>query len=170
MDTVPIQSGLTTTDVLAIIGAVTGIVGTIAGVSALVWDYYKWRHSERVRLTVLATPGFVSTSDPYTKYIHISVTNVGKIPTTIKLLSFHGFDSKKHLKSRRGHHVSLVMTLGYGTLPVRLNPGDDWIGGIRQDQFVEYQAYKYFYVQIEDTMSEFPFRAEIEKTLIWPDA
>lgn len=167
METAPVPTGLTTTDILALIGAVTGIVGTIAGVSALVWDYYKWRYSERVRLKVWATPGFVSTLDSHTLHINVSVTNVGKIPTTIKLLSFHGFDSKKHLKKRNGHDPSIVMTPGYGTLPVRLNPGDDWTGGIRQDQFEAYGKYKYFFVQIEDSMSDFPYRAEIDKSRIW---
>ena len=40
---------MTTTDVLAIIGAVTGITGTLLAMGALIWDFYKWRYSERVR-------------------------------------------------------------------------------------------------------------------------
>src|ERR1700733_10697688 len=124
METTPIQTGLTVTDILAIIGAVTGMIGTIAGISALFWDYYKWRYSERVRLKVWATPGFVSTIYSRTKHINVAVTNVGKIPTTIKLLSFHGFDSINELKKRNGHEPSIIMTPGYGNLPVRLNPGE----------------------------------------------
>lgn len=78
---------MSTTDVLAIIGAVTGIIGTIAGLGALGWDVYKWRYSERVQLKVTATPGFVTTTNPKEEMIMVSVTNIGKVPTTLKLLS-----------------------------------------------------------------------------------
>lgn len=82
------QSALTATDVLAIIGAVTGITGTLLALGALIWDFYKWRYSERVRLRVWATPGFANTANPHELLISISVTNVGKIPTTLKAVIF----------------------------------------------------------------------------------
>ena len=100
---------MSTTDILALVGAVTGIIGTVAGISALAWDVYKWRYSEKVRLEVTATPNFVSTVDPDTKHINVSVTNIGKIPTTIKLLSLTGFNSKKEMKKRYGEEVSVLM-------------------------------------------------------------
>ncbi len=72
------------------------------------------------------------------------------------------------MKERNGHEPSAVMTPGYGTLPARLNPGDDWTGGVRQeDQFDTYRKYNHFVVQIEDTMSDFPFRAEVDKASMW---
>ncbi|CAN5849405.1 hypothetical protein BH24ACI1_BH24ACI1_08340 [soil metagenome] len=64
---------MTTTDILAIIGAITGIFGTIAGLAALGWDFYKWRYSERVRLKVTATPNFVSTTNPHKSLIWVTV-------------------------------------------------------------------------------------------------
>lgn len=150
-----------TTDVLAIIGAVTGIIGTIAGLAALGWDFYKWRYSERVRLKVTATPNFVTTINPHKKLIWVTVTNIGKIPTTIKLLSLHGFDTKAELKKRNGKDLSIIMNPLHGQLPVRMNPGDDWGCGFTQDgeDIEKYYEYNHFIIQIEDTMSEKPFRA-----------
>ncbi len=159
---------MTTTEVLAIIGAITGTIGTVTGISAILWDFYKWRYNERVRLKVSATPGFVMTGNPHERYIHITVYNIGKIPTTIKLLSLHNFDNKKELKKRNGKNVSVIMNPAYGNLPARLNPGDDWAGGFKQnfDGVEKYLEYSIFVVQIEDTMSEFPFRAIIDKSLM----
>jgi hypothetical protein len=160
---------LTTTDVLAIIGAVTGIIGTIAGLLALGWDYYKWRYAERVLLRVWATPGFVSTSDPRrTPFIMVSVTNIGKIPTTLKIISLHGFESKWGMRKRNGKKAAIVPTPLYSQLPVRLEPGNDWGDGVSQDSEVikEFLSYKYFVIQIEDTMSKKPFRAIVDKSLI----
>ena len=161
------EIGLTTTDVLAVIGAVTGIIGTIAGLGALGWDYYKWRYSERVQLKVIATPGMSTTFSNET-LIRINVVNIGKISTTIKMLSFHGFNSKADMKKRNGKNLRIVITTLYSELPAKLNPGDDWDGYITQYQegFEDYLKFKHFIVQIEDTMSEFPFRAEIDKSRI----
>jgi hypothetical protein len=89
------------TRLLAIIGAVTGTIGTIAGLAALGWDWYKWRYSENVRLKVTANPNFIFVQNnpllpdkSHENLIWVSVTNVGKIPTTVKLVSFNGFSSK----------------------------------------------------------------------------
>jgi hypothetical protein len=83
------------------------------GLAALIWDYYKWRYAERVLLRVTANPGMVSTQNPKEKLIMVSVTNVGKIPTTINLLSLHGFTSKKGSKEaqwrKRGNRTSATV-------------------------------------------------------------
>lgn len=160
---------MTTTDVLAVIGAVTGIIGTIAGLGALGWDYYKWRYSERVQLKVTAMPNFVNAQDRRKEMIWVTVTNIGKIPTTIKLLSLHGFNSKHDMKKRNGEKPGIVTQGLYGQLPAKLNPGDDWGGGIDQygEGIEEYFKFKYFIVQVEDSMSiGMPFRAEVDKTQI----
>lgn len=158
---------MTVTDILAIIGAVTGIVGTMLALAALGWDFYKWRYSERVRLRVWATPGFASTNNPSEKLIMISVTNIGKIATTLKVLSFHGFDSKKELKNRNGKDVSINLHPLYATgpFPYRLEPGNEWSGAIDETQpsLQKYLNHKYFIVQVEDTMSAKPFRGEVDQ-------
>ncbi|MBA3715916.1 MAG: hypothetical protein H0W76_26295 [Pyrinomonadaceae bacterium] len=159
---------MTTTDVLAIIGAVTGIIGTIAGLFALCWDYYKWKYAERVQLKVTAIPNFVNAEDRRKEMIWVSVTNIGKIPTTIKLLTLHGFNSKRGMKKRNGENLAIITQPFYGQLPAKLNPGDDWDGGFDQhsEGIEEYLKYKYFVVQVEDTMSNKPFRAEVDKSLV----
>ena len=50
-------------------------------------------------------------------------------------------------------------------LPHKLNPGEDWTGCLLQqgNGMEEYLEYRYFIVQIEDTMSTKPFRAEVDK-------
>jgi len=158
---------MTVTDVLAIIGAVTGITGTLLGLGALIWDFYKWKFSEKVRLQVSAISGFTTTVNPNDNLLSITVTNIGKVPTTIKILSFHGFDSKKELKNRNGKDISVNLNPMYATgpLPYRLEPGNDWTGSINQDQPVlkKYLNHKYFVVQVEDTMSDKPFRAIVDQ-------
>jgi len=161
---------MTVTDVLAIIGAVTGITGTLLAVGALIWDLYKWRYSERVRLRVWASPGFTTTLNPQEKLLHFSVTNIGKVATTIKLLSLHGFDSEKEMKKQKriGKEPSVIISPVYASapLPHRLEPGNEWSGAIDQTQpgIQGYLKFKYFIVQVEDTLSENPFRAEIDKS------
>ncbi len=93
---------MTTTDVLAIIGAVTGITGTLLAMGALIWDFYKWRYSERVRLRVWASGGHVTTVNPHEELIRISVTNIGKVATTIQAIALHGFNSRREMKKRSG--------------------------------------------------------------------
>jgi hypothetical protein len=56
------EKALTTTDILAIIGTITGTIGTIAGLTALGWDFYKWRRSTTPRLKVSFVTGSVQVS------------------------------------------------------------------------------------------------------------
>jgi hypothetical protein len=56
----------------------------------------------------------------------------------------------------------------HGQLPAKLNPGDDWACGFSQNEesIEKYYKFNHFIVQIEDTMSEKPFRAEVDISLI----
>lgn len=111
---------LTTTDVLAIIGAVTGIIGTMAGLAALSWDFYKWQHSERPRLGVTVLPNMMMTGYPKHKpVIMVKVTNVGKLTTTLTHLAL---ESKN--KSERKHNALMIMDTGLQQLPFVLQPSD----------------------------------------------
>ena len=97
----------------------------------------------------------------------ISVANIGKIPTTLNLLSFHGFDSRKELKKRNGKDVTINLTPLYakGAFPYRLEPGNEWSGAIdqRQPLLQKYLNHKHFIVEVEDIMSDKPFRAEVDQ-------
>jgi len=156
------------TDVLALIGAITGTIGTMLALGALGWDFYKWRYSERVRLRVTAAPNFVSTDNPNQPMIFVSIANIGRITTTIKIISLQGFESKKALKKRHGQKISVVRSFLYNQLPVKLSSGEDWGGGIRQDtpDIDEFMKFKHFIVSIEDSVSDWPFRAEVDKALM----
>ena len=159
---------MTPTDVLAIIGAITGTTGTVLALVALIWDYYKWKHNETVQLEVQAIPNFAYTLNPGQDYIRVMVKNIGKVSTTIKLITLHGFDSKRDMKKLPYGHSTAIVTPAIGTLPVKLNPTDDWDGFLLQDlEGIEtYFKYKHFCVQIEDSMSKKPFRAEVDKSRI----
>jgi hypothetical protein len=161
-----------TTDVLAIIGAVTGITGTIAGFIALGWDYYKWHYTEKVRLNVKAFSGHVSTKKINEELIRITITNTGKIPTTINCISLHGFNSKAALKKRNGEKTAIIFDSLHATtpLPIKLNSYDTWTCFIKQDDPVvkSFRDFEHFIIQVEDTISDSqkPFRVELDKSFM----
>lgn len=159
---------MTVTDVLAIIGAVTGITGSLLAIAALGWDFYKWRYTERVRLKVWASGGHVTTTNRHEELIRVSVTNIGKVGTTIQAIALQGFNSKKEMKKRYGHKVGVISQPLFATLPARLEPGNQWDGCIKQNtpDILEYLKFKHFIVQVEDSISDKPFRAEIDKSTI----
>ncbi len=72
------------------------------------------------------------------------------------------------MKKRNGENLAIITQPFYGPLPAKLNPGDDWGGGFDQnsEDIEEYLKYKHFVVQVEDTMSNKPFRAEVDKSLV----
>ena len=75
------------TNTIAWIGAITGSVGTITGVSALLWDYYKWKHSgPKLEITVTAGMAManVPRADPNERFIWVKVINVGQSATSIQ--------------------------------------------------------------------------------------
>lgn len=137
------------------------------GLAALGWDFYKWRYSERVRLRVTASPNFVSTADRFSRdMIFVSITNIGKVSTKILNISLQGWNKEPTRKVRHGDKISVVQDILYAVLPVMLHPGENWAGGIRQDtpDIAEFMKFPHFIVSIEDSVSEWPWRAEIDKS------
>jgi hypothetical protein len=161
---------MTVTDVLAIIGAITGVTGTLLGLTALIWDFYKWRYSERVRLKVWASGGHVTNHNRQDNLIRISITNVGKVGTTIQAISLNGFNSKEEMKKRYSEPVAVIHNPLFATLPARIEPGNEWNGCIYQDrpEIQKFLKFKYFILQVEDSISGKQFRAEIDKATIDP--
>ncbi len=123
------------------------------------------RYSERVQLEVFASGGFLLIEKPNENLINISITNVGKVGTTIQTVVLQGFNSRKEMKQRYGENVAVVHKLLFNSLPARLEPGNKWTACLKQDtpEIREYLQFKHFIVQIEDTLSKKPFRAEIDK-------
>jgi hypothetical protein len=117
---------MTTTTVIACIGAITGTI-------ALVWDFVKWSYAERVILDIHASPNMVTTTDPRTPHVMIVVTNKGKLTTTLKLLSFEVYDTKRQMKRRKPVKQSVVPNPLPGVLPHVLEPGKEWMGLVEQN-------------------------------------
>jgi hypothetical protein len=140
----------------------------LLALGALIWDFYKWRYSERVRLKVFASGGYVTTANPNEELINISITNIGKVGTTIQAIALHGFNSKKEMKKRYGKDLAIIPTPLFNTLPARLEPGNQWNACIKQNtpEIRGYLKFEHFIIQVEDTISGTPFRAEIDKSII----
>ena len=158
------SQGLTLTDLLAIIGAIAGTLGTVLALMAIGWDFYKWRYNETVQLEVSAFPNFASTANTQI-YIRVMVTNIGKIATTVKLISVQGFDSKPKRTSKKYEGKDLgIINPAIGSLPVKLNPSDDADFLIFQnfEGIEKFRKYQYLYFRIEDSVSKRKFGAAIK--------
>ena len=72
------------------------------------------------------------------------------------------------MKKRYGEKLGIIPQPLFSKLPARLEPGNDWNGCIKQNtsDIYEYLKFKHFIVQVEDSISEKPFRAEIDKSTI----
>lgn len=146
---------------IAWIGAITGSIGTITGVSALAWDFYKWKHSGP-KLEMSVTTGMAAMNVPMTnpndRFIWVKVINVGQSKTTIQTLAFAHFDSapNKNLDKPTPTYQGIVLTpsLGIATpLPASLEPGGEWSGFARQDDDIERMARTgYLYARVYHTM------------------
>src|SRR4051812_11073780 len=85
------------TTVAAWVGAITGSVGTITGISALLWYYYKWKNlGPKLKIEVI--PGMAAINVPHIsptdRVIWVKVINTGNGRTTITNLAFFYFESE----------------------------------------------------------------------------
>lgn len=149
----------TWTDTLAILGAITGVIGTVAGLGALIWDFYKWKTSGRPRLRISASGPMVST-DPRDKdeYISITVTNYGDRATTISALAFRYWKKKpSRLWKTKPDQRGLINTLAIqpSPLPKKLDVGEVWthLHPLGDDTKTMAQQ-GYFFLEIEDAYSK----------------
>jgi hypothetical protein len=147
---------MTVTDVLAVVGAATGTL-------ALVWDFLKWWHSERVNLTISASPNMLMTTDPTRQaHVMIVVRNKGRLTTTLSLLSFEVYESWWKSKRRKPTLQSVVPNPSPGVLPYVLEPGKEWMGLTLQDneELTKYKEYEYVYCSIHHSMHK-PVRTRV---------
>jgi len=156
------------TNTIAWIGAITGSIGTLTGVSALLWDLYKWKHSG-AKLKVTASPGMalvnVPNIGPNERFISVTVTNSGQSKTTVTTLGFFYFESDPNRKLEKATPTQqmVVVDQGFGQqLPHVLEPGGQWTGLARQSKEVERMARTgYLYAVISHTLSEQPVFARV---------
>lgn len=150
------NSSYTTTDVLAVIGAVTGTVGTILALAALGWDIYKWKTTGVPKLRIRASGPMIS-NDPGDRqqYISIRVTNVGDKPTTLTGLTYRYYKHKpsrfrKTQSEEQGFFNLFVITPP--PLPFKLEVGSEWSHLLVLHGSTEEKARSgYFFIEIEDT-------------------
>jgi hypothetical protein len=128
------------TRLLAVVGAVTGIIGAIAGLSALGWDYFKWTRTDRARITLKVLPKMEFRDGPHGiahDVIMANVVNVGKLTTTITHFSLVNFrftwklQLLRRLKLYKGPMQGLLITDPISQPPpIVLEPGHEWTGMI----------------------------------------
>lgn len=154
-----------TTKSVAIIGLVTGSIGTLTGVTALAWDLYKWRHSGP-RVIAWALPNNKIVPAPNVSYlglptdeklVRIRVSNVGHSKTTIQAIGFAYFGERPNRRKSRPVPERFVVPQPYAfgaALPYELEPGGkDYNGFVGQTPEIEEMARTgYLYALIEHTL------------------
>jgi hypothetical protein len=130
---------MSATDIIAIYAAVvaTGV---------LLWDVYKWRRTERVRLVGRIATGMIITDAAYFKnqsngpsWIMLNIDNRGHIPCTVTHLYLISFKNLYEQMRERGHSHMLVNTDGSrgNSVPHFLEPGRSFMGLAMQTPDVE---------------------------------
>jgi hypothetical protein len=151
------------TTIIAWIGAITGSIGMITGVSALLWDFYKWKHSGP-KLQISVTTGMAAMNlpraTPNDRFIWVKVINIGQAKTMIQTLAFAHFENEPNKKFNNypPTYQSVVMSPSFGTdstLPANLEPGGEWSGFAKQTEEIETMARTgYLYARVYHTMGQ----------------
>jgi hypothetical protein len=149
------------TNTIAWIGVITGSIGTVTGVSALAWDFYKWKHSgPKLEIAVMPgmTPLNVPGVDANDRLVWVRITNTGQSKTTIQTLSFSFFETEpnkdftKPTPAFQGVVANPVLYMGATANPV-VEPGGEWSGFASQTPDIERMARDGFlYARVYHTM------------------
>ena len=126
---------MTATDLAAWWG---GIVATLI----LVWDVYKWKKIGPI-VNVSVSPNIKSfgeyedTSDGQL-FMVVEVTNTGDRKTTLThLFEFHYASFLQRLRKKKNKAWLIPSPAFSKPFPYVLEPGEQWIGGIRQNEELE---------------------------------
>lgn len=113
--------------------------GAIIATLVFVWDVYKWNRSGPL-INVSASPnmetfGDISDSLDDEIYIVVEVTNTGDRKTTITHLVIYYYKSmlRRFLKKTDKNFIVPNPALSHH-MPYVLEPGERWLGGIKQSQ------------------------------------
>jgi hypothetical protein len=111
-------------------------VGAVAGVLALGWEIVKWaREGPRLVLHTSTTMRLIPDQDDR-PILAVWVNNTGTAMTTLTTFAVMILDAPPWRNWRRlkvgKNWVAIENPMGR-TLPVELAPGQQWIGGVRQD-------------------------------------
>lgn len=121
------------TDLLAIYAAAVATV-------VLLWDIYKWKISgPRIRFRVISDMEILG--DPRVSsesiFIHAEATNVGNLPTTVRILGVRHYNGWLGCIFRRADYKAIVPETVLQPLPHLLEPGKIWSGLIVQTPEIE---------------------------------
>lgn len=155
---------MSATDIIAIYGAVvaTGV---------LLWDIYKWRRTERVRLvgrvmTNAIVVGGYSPTDRNTKYVCLTVDNRGHLNCTITHFVIIHYKSLLDQFRGKPDFQALVNTHGGqgNDVPYELRPGGkSFMGTALQTKEIEDLSRKgRLYIAIIHTLADKPFRVRLK--------
>src|SRR5262245_146975 len=168
------------TRTLAIIGAVTGSIGTATGLSALMWDLYKWKHQTRPVLEITALPNmsFMPPGGPFLpgmpakddKLIQVRVVNIGHGKTTLTILGLAYFNTKPNRKlTEPAPPRFVILNHTFEKLPKVLEPGEQWNGLIDQsNEVVEMARNGYLYALVEHTLGRLSTEGSSSQMKCWP--
>jgi hypothetical protein len=126
---------MNTTDIVAWWGA---IIATVV----LGWDIYKWKQSgPKIRISVapnMETYGAMPQALAGQTFTIVEVNNIGDRSTTITHLFGYCNPSLLHrLRGKKKKTFIIANPAVSGPLPYVLNPGEQWLGGIKQDADLE---------------------------------
>jgi hypothetical protein len=156
------------TRTIATIGAITGSIGAVTGMTALAWDLYKWKHAgPKLKatlapgMTILNPPPIVSAND---RFICVTVRNTGHSKTTITHLAFSYFPSKPNRKLDKptAKHFFQVPPPFAQQVPFGLEAGGEWSTYVKQNGEVETLARSgYLYARVYHTMKDEPLSVRV---------
>lgn len=155
-------------------------VGAIAGPSALLWDFYKWK-TAGPKLAITAWANMVTPGPNSPRFLKITVQNIGTATTTLTNAGFyiHGsrwakfrcrplvmkFMSRTRLwKLARKPKLRMAVLNTYQgpQLPQKLEVGGEWQILMEQpDDFDSWLAEKWLYLSIQHSFSKEPKQARI---------
>jgi hypothetical protein len=153
-----------TADPVAIYAAV---VATIV----LLWDIYKWWHSERLKLDGFVSPDmttFGSATTPDTEgktFSTIRVQNRGSVPCVIQLVMLVAY---KNLFPQLRGKPSLKAVVDHSSifgprLPCRLEKGQEFSSAVIQDEeFEKMSREQRLFMGVTHTMSSKPFLVRVK--------
>lgn len=126
------QTEFTTTDILAIIGAVTGAIGTVAGVAAFSLGRLQveafWTGSQGYSTKRYAASHEREVEKPDGPYLLIKVVNIGQSKTVIEDVSLAYFETRWNMWTR-WDRFTFNSPRATGVTPHTLEPGERWFNG-----------------------------------------
>lgn len=110
-------------------------VGAVSGVSALMWDFYKWKTAgPRLVISVSANMLKIPARNKE-RYVLTRVRNVGSAPTTLTTMVLSVYDSRyARLRMRQSKAMVVVQPSPGQPLPYKLDVGEEWAGMVNQTE------------------------------------